>query len=80
MNCDTDTARLIMSFLMLLVLGYACRRHWISRARRNAFDPDCPSPAETKRFTERLTPKEYELQKMETTRLALENLTASEEF
>ena len=80
LNCDSDTARLIINFLMLLVLGYCCRRHWISRARRNSVDLDCPSPAGTKSFTERLSPEEYELQKMETTRLALENLTGSEEF
>ena len=60
LNCDSDTARLIMSFLILVLLGLACRRHWISRARRNSIDPDCPSPEETKRFTQRLTPKEYE--------------------
>ena len=44
LNCDTDTARLICSFLMLLLLGYVCRRHWISRARRISEDPDCPTP------------------------------------
>ena len=43
-------------------------------------DAIVPTPTETRRYTERLAPEAYEMQKMEYTRKQLEKLTASEEF
>ena len=43
-------------------------------------DAIVPTQTETRRYTERLAPEAYEMQKMEYTRKQLEKLTASEEF
>ena len=69
---------IVMNIIMLRYLW-----NWINDSQMDGLDQDSqrvPTAEETKAFTTRLTPEQYEFQKMEFTRKQLENLTGSDEF
>ena len=82
LNFESNTMRVLRDLALLSIVLRVGHWLWVKRHRRalEEYDPMCPPAYATPSVTKRLTPERFELQKMESTRLALEKLTASEEY
>ncbi len=79
---ESNTMRVLRDLALLSLVLAIGHWLWVKRHRRalEEYDPMCPPAYATPQYAKRLSPEKFEFQKMETTRLALEKLTGSEEY
>ena len=81
LNFESNTMRVVRDLALLSIVLRVGHWLWVKSHRRDRdYDIVCPPAYATPSFTKRLALEKFEFQKMETTRLALEKLTASEEY